>query len=1068
MTWQRPSTLPLVLVVLAASCSHTAATHVASPSAKGDKLVPPIHFVSPARIIAMPEAGTTFTTVDPDGASRTISQGMRILTQRDGSIDRARELFPLGRQVKVLELPERLGGGFLFYASASSNTSIWHATKWTAKLEPVANIDIDVERIVDGFDRLYVLDQRSLDVIALDGNGKPTDLGPLPVSPGFSSMAFADGWFGAVEVPFQGALVTFDAGATWRALGLGQTYGVSLDDEKRIVVMSAGGRYVIDSGGTVRLNNASSEDDVLFIGGGRPPGSSSQPVAISSSNTGPEPPRVGPLGKLPLALALSRGITEDKKTALVAKDGALGRVRLSDGELIDVDEHAFGGGNCSGIPLGDGLGFVCGEERGRTTVQAFEPPLSLRQVMTFDEPRYVASSGNGMLVIRGPCKGKIKSSQSGAYCIRARDGKLQEIRVKGDYGVERIVALDDGRIAVIVPPRLGASGTLTLIKPDGKAASTRLKLPKEDAPTIALLRKGLWLDGMLQRNRKEIAGWVVAAGPFVGVRISFDGNVRVGKVESDIDRTMMSGELALVLGRTGTAAETVDGGFHWREVNLPTSTSTSTTAGNGEPSMERGCSRIGCVFGAWLRVGWRGKDADEKDDEKDEPKTAKDKDKGKPKKNDKKNDKDAKKNNDDFVVVENPPPSVLPSGNGGRWKLSCVPTGEVYGPAKTAKPRTPSYDEDGMMGGGYGYGYGGPRYGATAPTPDELKSSEWFPFMGIPAPAKKGGDVGFDIGTEGTLPFRAYVWGARGAAWDRVGNFQIRGYDPLTLRDAVWSTAVGRSPYADIVAASQAFGRDPNMPAGWMPALEPSGRAAAILVNARGTLDILLAEEGRSVMTVADATKYGLYQLFGVVRLGSTWYFGSYLSGSSFRLFKAEGGRLLSVQDYPASSWRPNTNLNATLVRNVRGDSLGLWVESRKLRGQATTWYVYALDPESGDVRDVLEIPPDELAAVPPKCDDGDDGWLLIGDPPVDPYVDFMDGADGMRSRGMQARVVARDHGLCVSAMSVEADDGTTVGKIGRGNVANLVSQSKDKESYPLVVQEWGKTGRRWGFRCVR
>jgi hypothetical protein len=225
--------------------------------------------------------------------------------------------------------------------------------------------------------------------------------------------------------------------------------------------------------------------------------------------------------------------------------------------------------------------------------------------MTFDEPRYVASSGNGMLVIRGPCKGKIDPSNTGAYCIRARDGKLQEIRVKGDYGVERIVALDDSRIAVVVPPRLGASGTLTLINPDGKAKSTRLKLPKEDASTIALLRKGLWLDGMLQRNKKELAGWVVASGPFVGVRIGFDGNVKVGKVESDIDRTLMSGQLALVLGRTGAAAESVDGGFEWREVNLPSAAVTGTMGG-AEQGVERGCSRIGCVFGSWLRVGWRG------------------------------------------------------------------------------------------------------------------------------------------------------------------------------------------------------------------------------------------------------------------------------------------------------------------------------------------------------------------------------------------------------------------------------------------------------------------------------
>jgi hypothetical protein len=1068
----------VALGAFVASCGQSATPKGSeSPKGKSEKAKPPVQFVKPARIIAMPESGVSFTATDPDGGSRTIAQGMRMLTERDGSIERARELFPTGRQVKVLELPERLGSGYLFYATASSNTSIWRATTWTGKLEPVANFDIEVDRIVDGFDRLYVLDQRSLDVIALDANGKPTDIGPLPVSPGFSSMAFADGWFGAVEVPFQGALVTFDAGATWRPLGLGSTYGISLDDQKRLVVSSTQGRFVVDAGGNVRLNNASTDDDVLFVGGGRPSGKTGPSIPIAPS-LGPEPPRVGPLGKFPLALALARGITDENKTALVARDGALGRVRLSDGELIDIDEHAFGGGNCSGIPLGDGIGFVCGEERGRTTVQEYEPPLTLRPVMTFDEPRYVASSGNGMLVIRGPCKGKIGPSNTGAYCIRARDGTLQEIRVKGDYGVERIVALDDARIAVIVPPRLGASGTLTLINPDGKAKSTRLKLPKEDASTIALLRKGLWLDGMLQRNKKELSGWVVASGPFVGVRIGFDGNVKVGKVQSDIDRTLMSGQLALVLGRTGAALETVDGGTEWGEVNLPSSVVTGTMGG-ADSGMERGCSRVGCVFGSWLRVGWRGMDddkdkKDKKDSEKDE-KLRKDKDK-KPTVTVKLDEKDPKKNNDDFVVVENPPPSILPSSKGGRWSLTCAATGEFFGPAKPVKPKPATYDgEEGMHGyGGYGYGRYGGGYGyggaATPVSADEIKGSEWLPFMGAPAPAKKTGDVGFDLGTEMmSIPLRAYAWGARGAAWDRVGNLVIKGYDPLSLKDAVWTTAVGRSPYPDVIAASQAFNRDPNMPAGWMPVLEPSGRAAAILVNARGTMDILLAEEGRGVMQVADATKHGLYQLFGVVKLGSTWYFGSYLSGSAFRLFKAEGGRVVPVQDYPApSGYRPNTNLNATLVRNVRGDSLGLWIESRKLRGQATTWYVYTLDPQSGEVRDVMEVSPEQLGSVPPACEDSDDGWLLSGDPPVDPSTTFVDSASSLRMRSTQARVVARDHGLCLSALSGEADEGSLPAKMAAGNVTTLVSQSRDKQSFPMVLQEPGKTGRRWGFRCVR
>ena len=53
--------------------------------------------------------------------------------------------------------------------------------------------------------------------------------------------------------------------------------------------------------------------------------------------------------------------------------------------------------------LGAGFGFVCGEREGGTSIYAFEAPLAMRAVMRFKRPRFVSSSGNGALVIRGTC-----------------------------------------------------------------------------------------------------------------------------------------------------------------------------------------------------------------------------------------------------------------------------------------------------------------------------------------------------------------------------------------------------------------------------------------------------------------------------------------------------------------------------------------------------------------------------------------------------------------------------------------------------------------------------------------
>jgi hypothetical protein len=73
--------------------------------------------------------------------------------------------------------------------------------------------------------------------------------------------------------------------------------------------------------------------------------------------------------------------------------------------------------------------------------------------------------------------------------------------VRGDLGSERVVALADGRVAVIVPPRLGAAGFLSLLDQGGHEQRIALKL-KVPESGVHLFEKGLWLDGfavILQR-----------------------------------------------------------------------------------------------------------------------------------------------------------------------------------------------------------------------------------------------------------------------------------------------------------------------------------------------------------------------------------------------------------------------------------------------------------------------------------------------------------------------------------------------------------------------------------------
>ena len=122
---------------------------------------------------------------------------------------------------------------------------------------------------------------------------------------------------------------------------------------------------------------------------------------------------------------------------------------------------------------------MCGEREGATSLYAFAPPLGVRRVFRSARPRFVASSGNGALVIRGPCADDVRDAPaSRSYCVRGVDGRLREIRVKGDLGAERVVALADGRIVVLAPPRPGAAGQLTVIK-GAQTSTVALAIPAD-------------------------------------------------------------------------------------------------------------------------------------------------------------------------------------------------------------------------------------------------------------------------------------------------------------------------------------------------------------------------------------------------------------------------------------------------------------------------------------------------------------------------------------------------------------------------------------------------------------
>src|SRR4029079_1933426 len=88
------------------------------------------------------------------------------------------------------------------------------------------------------------------------------------------------------------------------------------------------------------------------------------PTATSASSADFTGPRT--FGQRPLIAAIADGWPRSDGTALVARDGSLVRIRLSDGALIEVAADAFPlkPARCHPVPLGSAkapgdFGFVC-------------------------------------------------------------------------------------------------------------------------------------------------------------------------------------------------------------------------------------------------------------------------------------------------------------------------------------------------------------------------------------------------------------------------------------------------------------------------------------------------------------------------------------------------------------------------------------------------------------------------------------------------------------------------------------------------------------------------------------
>ena len=607
----------------APSAAVARAVAVASKAAPAPRLFPPTH-----------GPGTTEAGVEHDGSRRLLAFGLRVVEHPDGSLDVGDELLPAARGAKFLELPARLGSGFLFWIISSSGTLIYRSATWTAALEPLAQLDFEVERLMPGFDRLLILPRRDSDYRALDlETGQPVPPLGLPVAPAYGSMAFVDGWFGAVQVPLRGVLLSFDAGASWHPLALPVTSFEPAGDA--LSLATSNGDYSLSARGA--LSHVADRDDAKVSEAARAELARLVATRDAGADHGAE---------ALLEIATLTGFPDGHGHAFAATAGTLFKLALDTGRVLQRREHAYvGAAECLGVRLGSGVGFVCGQGQELTRIYRVAEPFQLELVRELPGARVVSDSASGALVIHGGC-----GARGGAleHCIVPPSGAPYEIRTNNER--ERVVALADGSAVVLSPPVAQSPGALTLWK-GGVAQRRPLVLTHREPRHKTLLEQGVWLDGMVEAKPGLLSGWLVGAGPFAGFEVTLAGKLTLRRVQDNANHALFAGSRALVLGENGLASETTDGGVEWQAVELPPEIDLKAARAGG---MRQGCSAVGCGFAGFTRVGYfDGRAAHS------------------------------------LAAPATPPRVGFPGPGGSRWFLHCATTGEVSAPALPFRPATP-------------------------------------------------------------------------------------------------------------------------------------------------------------------------------------------------------------------------------------------------------------------------------------------------------------------------------------------------------------------------------------------
>lgn len=574
---------PLVPLVLAAAAFAACGprerpVHVAHPASPVEDAQAPAAVEEPSSYVLSAWGGASRGDSVPLGKSETglLVDGVRVVT--DGVRMRSASEVATTALSSVVEVPARLGGGFLFF----NDTAIYHADSFDGKLKGLAYFpDAHVHAVDFGFDRALVRSNDGQRWAIRLTDGARVGLEP----PGLSELAARDDGLGLVLTDTGRLLATRDAGKTYRDV-TNQLRGAPGSIEARPDAI-----YV-----------TSQEDAYARL---EPDGRLGRVDAVPAEPVKERDPRWRQ-GEAPARVAMRTGVpAEEEGIAVFVANGDVFRVSLRRGEIVSVQTGKVPlDAMCEGVRTPDDALFLCtrhGQTSERFVVSGtlYGKTPQIEQSFPFVAP--FSAGDDGALAFAGPCSGP---QRDGVACVRTAQGSWVERSPSTDAGSP--VAL-----GYVVPRSDGGAVSLQLqTKPysitDLATGDVRTFTDAELTTTVGRYKSMMYMGksgGSVLREWTfqpdgSLRGWsggrsvtITPGGPVVSTTFVGD-NATYGT----------SGPRALGMSPEGRLFQTVDRGLTWTEVAGPPSQSVGPGSKRSYGSIQ--CGAVGCSLGPWLRVGF--------------------------------------------------------------------------------------------------------------------------------------------------------------------------------------------------------------------------------------------------------------------------------------------------------------------------------------------------------------------------------------------------------------------------------------------------------------------------------